>query len=143
MIKGSVLSSQSWNKCFYNVSINAYLNDSRLSIALMLYYSTLHSDGTTDEKAWSLYVLSLVFGIWKWNLSANLKLWPGWCSVMRSERYARVCSWRHLWVGVNILNSVLLTMGSQWRECNIGVMCSNCLVCVRIIAAVFWRHCSW
>ena len=77
------------------------------------------------------------------SLSADLKLRPGWCSLMRSERYAGVCSWRHLWVIVNILSSILLDMGSHWRECNIGVMCSDFLVRVRILAAVFLRRCSW
>ena len=71
MIKDSVLSSQSWNKCIFN----AHLNDSRLSIALMLYGGAFHSHGAVDEKARSPYVLSLVFfAHTKVVLSADLKL---------------------------------------------------------------------
>ena len=45
-------------------------------------------------------------------------------------------------VKISSLNWILSRTGSQWSFFNIGVMCSNFLVFVRMRAAAFWASCS-
>ena len=56
---------------------------------------------------------------------------------IRSVRYLGAWPWRILYVRRRTLNVIRWCMGSQWRERNIGVMCTDFLERVTSLAAVF------
>ncbi len=49
---------------------------------------------------------------------------------------------RDLLMSKSTLKSILNVTGSQCKDLRTGVICSDVLVLVRILAAVFWMSCS-
>ncbi len=47
-----------------------------------------------------------------------------------------------LWTSKSTLKSILNVTGSQCKDLRTGVICSDFLVLVRILAAAFWMSCS-
>ena len=135
-------------QCYWSYScLNRWVFNALLKVPIFSTWrnctgSEFHSFGPDTRKDLSPYDTVLVLGITRFIPFWDRRVLPGVYTSNISVMYlgASLCNARNVCNAT--LYCILRLIGNQWRFLNTGVMCSLFLVCVIILAAVFWTRCK-